>query len=245
VAKPRPLLTVPPRLPGRRLPSEKEILEAADMVSFVFERPEAAVLKKRFLEDAETYRDWLRLQDQEEARVITYLLDLTLRCPQLLARPSGFEWAIRELEGFLVQRRVNPTKDGTFWRAIELVRQGLRTGRPRDRLLDFFRYNYIQDLMYPPRELEGLVKTFKKTNAVYKVAEAEERLFGRSPDTRQIWRSHKRVEQFLGQIEARMQTESSVIAPPTKQPDREPRANTKETEKGRRRTQHPKHVKRK
>jgi len=61
------------------------------MVSFVFERPEATALKKRFLEDAEAYRDWLRLQDQEEVRAITYLLQLILRCPQLLKRPPECE----------------------------------------------------------------------------------------------------------------------------------------------------------
>jgi hypothetical protein len=232
VAKPRTLLTGTAQLPRRRLPSEKEILEAADMVSFVFERHEASALKKRFLEDAEAYRDWLRLQGQEEARVITYLLDLTLRCPQLLGRPPEFEWAMKELEEFLVQRRVSPIKDGTFWNAIGLVRKGLRTGRPRDRLLDFFRYNFIQDLMDTPRELEGLVKTFTKTKAVAQVAEAEERLFGRSPDTRQIWRSYKRVEQFLGQIEAHMKAESSGVVAPNKQPDHESRANAKDAKKG-------------
>src|SRR6267143_150568 len=99
--------------------------------------------------------------------------------------------------------------------------------------------------MHPPRELQNLLKTFKKTKAVDKLAEAEQKLFGRSPDPRQIWRSYKRVDQFIGQIEARMQAESSGVAPPTKPPDREPRANTKESEKGRRSTRHPKHVKHK
>jgi hypothetical protein len=215
------------------------------MVSFVFERPEAAALKKHFLEDAEAYRDWLRLQNQAEVQVITYLFHLILRCPQLLKRYSAFEWAMRELEEFLVQRRVDPRKDATFWKAIESVRKGLRTGRPRDSALDFFRYSFLHDLMRPPKELESLLKKFKKTNAVDKLAEAEQKLFGRSPDTRQIWRSYKRVEQFLEQIEARMQAESSSVAPSSKQPEREPRANTKDAEKGRRSARHPKHMKRK
>jgi len=215
------------------------------MVSFLFERPEAAAVKQRFLEDAEIYRDCLRGQSEEEARVIAYLLQLILRCPQLLKRTPECEWAMRELEKFLVQRRVDPRTDGTFWKAIDLVRKGMRTGRPRDKALDFFRFCFIQDLMYPPRELESLVRTLTKTKAVDQLAEAEQTLFGRSPDTRQLWRSYKWVEQFLGKIGARMQAESSCVAPPTKQPDRKPPANNKKTEKGRRQTQHHKHVKRK
>jgi hypothetical protein len=219
VAKPRTLLTGPPRFSGRRLPSEAEILETADMVSFVFECPEAAALKTRFLEDAEAYRDWLRLQNQAELRVITYLLHLILRCPQLMARSSEFTWARRELEEFLVQRRVDPRTDAIFWKAVESVRKELRTGRPRDRALDFFRYSFIHDLMHPPKELESLLNKFKKTNAVDKLAEAEQKLFGRSPDTRQIWRSYRWANQFLREVATRMQTESSLGTPSTNQAD--------------------------
>jgi hypothetical protein len=245
VAKPHKLLTPPASPAARRLPSEKEILEAADMVSFVFERPEAAALKKRFLEDAEAYRDWLRLQDQAEVRVIAYLLHLVLRCPQLLKRPPEFEWAMRELEEFLMQRRVDPRKDGTFWRAIELVRKKLRMGRPRDRALEFFRYGFIQNLMHPPRELQRSVRTLKKTKAVEQVAEAEQGLFGRSPDTRQIWRLYKRVDEFLRRIAARMQAESSPVAPLTSELDPEPRERVSAIKQGIKRSKRPKRVTRK
>jgi len=142
---------------------------------------------------------------------------------------------MRELDEFLVQRSVDRRKDRAFWKAIKLVRKGMRTGRPRDRLLDFFRYSFIQDLMYPPKELEGLLKTFKKTKAVAQAAEVEERLFGRSPDTRQIWRSFKRADQFLRQIAARMQAESSLARPPTNQLGSEPKENPKNTKKRMRR----------
>ena len=199
------------------------------MVSLVFDRPEARALKQRFLEDAEAYRDWLRLQDQNETQVITYLLHLILRCPQLLKRPPEFEWAMRELEEFLVQRKIHPRKDGTFWKAIELVRKELRTGRPRDRALDFFRYRFIHDLMCPPKELESVCKRLKKTEAVNLAAEAEQQWFERSPDTRQIWRSYKRVDQSLRQLAARMQAESSLAPPPTNQFDSKPKERPETT----------------
>lgn len=245
MAKPRTLLTLRASPAARRLPSEKELFETADMVSFLFELPEAAALKQRFLEDAEIYRDWLRVQNKEEARVITYLLHLILRCPQLLKRPPECEWVMRELEEFLVQRTVDPRQDGVFWAAMKLVRKELRIGRPRDKALDFFRYGFIQNLMHPPRIPECAIKTFTKTKAVDQLAEAEQKLFKRSPDTRSIWRSYQRVEQFLQEVAPRMRTESSRVPLLTKKIDREPRDNPKVTEKGRRRTQHAKHVKRK
>lgn len=232
MAKSRTLLTAPTSSAARRLPSEREIFDTADMLSFVFDRPEAAALKQRFLEEVEFYRDWLQLQHDAEVRGIAYLFHLLLRCPQLLKRPPEWEWALRELEECLVQRRIDPSKDEAFWNAIDLVRKGMRTGRPRDRALDFFRYNLIHNLMHPPRELESSVKKFKKTKAVAQAAEAEQTLFRRSPDTRQIWRSYQRVDQFLRQIAATMQAESSRVSPPTKTPDCEPREGPRDTNKG-------------
>ena len=210
MAKPRKLLTPLDSATARRLPSEKEISETADMVAFVFERPEAGPLKKRFLEDAEAYRHWLRLQgDEDEGRVIAFLLQLILRCPQLLKRPPEFEWAMQELERLFVQRTVDPKKDEAFWKAMDLLRKGMRTGRPRNKALDFFRYGFITDLMNPPRQLEGLVVKFNKTQAVDQLAGAEQKLFDRVPDTRVIWRSHKRVKDFLRNISERIRVESS------------------------------------
>lgn len=246
MAKPRTLVTASALSVTRRLPSEKEIFDTGDMLSFVFDRPEAAALKKRFLEDAEAYWDWLRLQHAADARGIAYLIHLILRCPQLLTqRPPESEWIMRELGEFLVQRTVDPRQDGAFWKALELVRKGMRLGRPRDRALDFFRYSFIQNLMYPPRQLESVVETFKKTNAVNQLAEAEQQLFERSPDTRAIWRSYKRVDQFLRQTAARMQAESSLSPPPTKQLDSEPKETPKKSKKRMTQSQHQKRVRRK
>lgn len=222
MAKPRTLLTAPAFSAARRLTSEKEIFDTADMVTFVFDRPEAAALKQRFWKDAEAYRDWLRLQPAADVRGLAFLFQLLLRCPQvLIQRPPESEWIMRELGEVLVQRTIDPRQDGAFWKAVEQVRKKLRTGHSRDKALDFFRYGFIQDLMHPPMQLETMPKTFKKTAAVNQLAEAEEKLFGRSPDTRGIWRSYKRVDQFLRKTAARIQADSSFGSPPRKELDSE------------------------
>ena len=86
--------------------------------------------------------------------------------------------------------------------------------------------------MHPPRIPGYSVNTFTKTKAVDQLAEADQNLFERSPDTRSIWRSYQRVEQFLKEVAARMQNVSSRVPLLTKKIDLEPRDNPKYLRKG-------------
>lgn len=55
-------LAVQQSVTSQRLPTEREILELAEMTSYVFDSPDAVGLKERLKEQAEVYRDWLRCQ---------------------------------------------------------------------------------------------------------------------------------------------------------------------------------------
>jgi hypothetical protein len=212
VSKARQILTVSK---VRRLPPEDEILEMAELASYVFDLPESAGLRTSLKHDSFVHFGMLKM---EEKPIITYFLQLILRCPQILRRPPGFEWILDELQPIMLARKMDPEVDTEFWQAIQHVRAAIRPGRPRDRTRDFFRYKFITDLMAPPQQLKGIVK-LNKTKAVERCSEAEQRLFGGSPDVRAIWRSVRRVEQFLQQLGQRIQTESSFVQ--TDQPERD------------------------
>jgi hypothetical protein len=244
------------------------------MTSSVFDSSEAVGFKERLQEQAEVYRDWLQSQqlmkdeayqaslgtdEQGRRRVaygigpqrafpgpesLTFLLALLFTCPQILSQPAGFEWVLRDLEKVFVTRRLDPESDRIFEKAMNKARRRSRVGPPKDKALEYFRYDTINELMNPSVIGPGVAQ-MNKTKAVEFVAEMETRLVNGEGGTRSIWTSHKRVDQFLRQLTERMRAESSRVPPPTKPLDREPRERARETKKGRRRAPHPKRVNRK
>ena len=173
---------------GRRLPTERGILELAEMTSYVFDSSNAVGLKMRLKNEAEAYRDWLhyKQQQQDEAdhaslgkdergynRVaygigaqrslpgpgsLTFLLSLILTCPQILSRPAGFEWVLQDLEKILTSRRLNQEFDRTFATAVNKARSRSRVGPPTDKALDYFRYATINELMNPSVVIPGVTQ---------------------------------------------------------------------------------------
>jgi hypothetical protein len=272
---PHTVLAAPQSVISQRLPTEREILELAEMTSYVFDSPNAVGLKERLKEQAEAYRDCLRhqqrLQDdadqaslgtdeQGHRRVayglgaqrafpgpesLTFLLALLFTCPQMLSQPAGFEWVLRDLEKVLVTRRLDPESDRIFEKAMNKSRTRSRVGPPKDKAVEFFRYTTIHELMNPSVVIPEVTAKLNKTKAVEFVAAMETRLFNGGGGTRSIWTAHKRVDQFLRQLTERVQAKPSCAPSPTKTLDREPQESAGETEKGIRRTQHPKRVRRK
>jgi hypothetical protein len=206
------------------------VLELAEMASYVFDQPKATGLKKRLSEDAEAYRDWLLFKQQYQ-QWIAYILQLILRCPPLLTRPPGFAWVLQDLEQILNRRRWELKLDRDFWRALRQVRGP--KGRPRGRALDFFRYNLVAGFMHPPEQLKALTKSVRKTKAVKLAAFAEQQMLGRSPDRSVIWRSYKRIDQYLRMTVDRMQAESS---PGLTQPEGSNRPSGRSSDQARTRT---------
>jgi hypothetical protein len=238
---------------SHRLPTERDILELAEMTSYVFDSPDAVGLKERLKEQAEVYRDWLQLQQlqKDEAynaslgvdeeghdRVaygigaqrsfpgpesLTFLLALILTCPQILSQPAGFEWALQDLTQVLVARRLDPASDRPFGKAMNKARTRSRVGPPKDKAFEYFRYAAITELMHPSVVIPNVKSTkLKKTKAVEFVAAMEMRLGNGAGDTRSIWKSCKRVKQFLRQLTDRAHAETSLGPPPTQTLDCEP-----------------------
>jgi hypothetical protein len=177
---------------------------------------------------------------------LTFLFALIFTCPQILSKPAGFDWVLPDLEAVLVARRFDPETDQLFERAMNKARTRSRVGPPKDKALECFRYATINELMNPSVVIPGVVPAkMNKTKAVEFVAAMETRLFNGEGGTRSIWTSYKRVDQFLRQLTERMRAESSLMSPPTKNLDGEPRERARETEKGSRRATHPKRMKHK
>jgi len=177
---------------------------------------------------------------------LTFLFALIFTCPLILSQPAGFEWVLQDLEAVLVARRLDPRTDRMFARAMNKARTKSRVGPPKDKALEYFRYGTINELMNPSVLFPGVVPAkMNKTKAVESVAAMETRLFNGEGGTRSIWKSYKRVDQFLRQLTERMRPESSLMPLLTKNLDREPGEHATETEKGSRRATHPKRMKRK
>jgi hypothetical protein len=237
--------------PKKVRPIDHELFELAEKVALIFDRPEAAPLRARLLEEALAYRNQLRpyrLEGywQTMTKWIAFLLRMILVCPRLLSRPPEFEWVMGDLEWILTQRRLDPDFDRDFWDAMSRVKKVLRTGYPRNRALDSFRFNTVQGLMHAPVEFMNTdvrVKTFSKSEAVERAAELEGKLFGRQPPhERVVYRSVARVEKELTELTALLRAPSSLGPPPTEQRD-SPRI--KKTSKRSRRSPRQKRVKRK
>jgi len=246
---------------GGPLPPEREILKLAEQVSYVFGLSEAEGLKEQLRRDAEVYRDWLQynqhLEDEahnlslgfdEKGRkrvaygigaqrshpgleTLTFLLALLFTCPQILSRPSGFEWVLRDLEKVLVTRRLDPPTDQIFQKAMNKARIRSRVGPPKDKALEYFRYATINELMNPSVVIPGVTAKMGKTKAVEFVAGMETRLFDGEGGTSSIWKSYRRVKRFLRQLTERVQAKPSLVPPPTKTLDRKPRERGRKTKK--------------
>lgn len=247
---------------SQRVPTERDILKLAEMVSYVFDSPDAAGLKKRLMEEAEVYRDWLRFQqllkdeaynaslgmdEQGRRRVayglgvqrsspgqesLTFLLALLFTCPQILSRPAGFEWVLQDLEKVLVARRLDPPSDRIFEKAMNKARTRSRVGPPKDKALEYFRYATMNELMNPTVVIPGKTAKLHKTKAVEFVAGMEVRLVNGKGGTRSIWTAHKRVERLVQQLSECVQATPAPVPPPTTNLDREPCERDGETKKG-------------
>jgi hypothetical protein len=189
---PKPHTVLAASVRSQRIPTERDILELAEMTSYVFDSPEAVGLKARLKEKAEVYRDWLQSQqlmkdeaynaslgkdEQGRCRVaygigtqrslsdpesVTFLLGLLFTCPQILSQPAGFEWVLQDLEMVLFVRRLDPPSDQVFENAINRARITSRVGPPKDKALESFRYATIKLMMNPSTVLPG-VKVKKTT----------------------------------------------------------------------------------
>lgn len=241
------------RTPSRRLkrrPREAEFFEFAEKVALIFDRPEAAHLRARLFEEATTYRNRYRPHGPADLWATTtkwtaFLLRLILTCPRILARPPDFEWVMDDLEWILIRRRVDLKYDRDFWDAVDRIRGPIRTGRPHDKALDYFRYETVQNLMNPPAQLKDLVKRSEKEEAVMRTADMEERLFEKRPDRRVIYRSLERVERKLRELNALLKPQSSYGSQPTTQLGTEPKQAPKKIAGRRRQSARPKSMRRK
>jgi len=123
---------------------------------------------------------------------------------------DDLQWALRH-------RKLRPDVDRDFWDAMKKVRRLLTQGRPGNKAWDFFRYEWLLNLMYPLTthpEL-GLVRRKKrvtKTKAVTELADMEERWYGRRPDLREIWRSLQRVEDYVERLQAQLEIARTNLA---------------------------------
>ena len=180
----------------------KDLFQLAEAVAAFYGTSCGEAATARFCRVAKEYRDVV----QAEGRVpwFTYVIRLLLTCPVLLERPPGFEWVREDLRWALDNRRFSKEVDRDFWRAVNDVRALFRSGRPGNKARDFFRYEMVQEIMNPVTTAPGQglirVKGCSKSEAVEQMAEMEQRWSRRNPDTRNIWRSLQRVEDYLLKI---------------------------------------------
>ena len=231
-------------------PLDAELFELVEKVALIFDRPEAAHLKWKLFEDAGAYRDRIRYHGPADSWATTtkwtaFLLRMILTCPRLLSRPPEFEWVMDDLEWILTRRRLHPGFDRDFWNAVARVKKVIRTGHPRNRALDSFRFTTVQDLMRAPEQLVNMVKTFSKSEAVERAAEMEGKLLGtRPPHERVVYRSLARVENELKELDDLLRAPSSPSPPPATTLDSEPNARPKNTKKRMSRSTHPTRMRR-
>ena len=236
--------------PKKIRPLDYEFFQFAEQVAQVFDRPEAAHLRTRLFQEATTLRNRYyprRIEDRwaTKAKWIAFLLRMILTCPQILSRPPDFEWVMDDLEWILTRRKLHPGYDRDFWDAVDRIRVSMRTGHPRDKALDYFRFETVQSLMNPPAQLKDFVKTSSKSEAVERAADMEGNLFGERPHERVIYRSLKRVEKELKEVNDLLQAKSSHSPPPTQKLDSEPEPRAKKSKKRTTSSTRPKRVRRK
>jgi hypothetical protein len=211
--------------PKKLRPLDAEVFELADKVAMVFDRPDAVHARARLFHDATAYRNRYRPHGPEDLWATTtkwtaFLLRLILTCPRILSRPHDFEWVMTDLEWILIRRRISSRAERDFWDALKRVTKAMRrTGLPRDKALDYVRFERVQSLTHPPVQLEGLVAKLSKSEAIECVADLEEKLVGKRPHERVIYRSLERVEKELKEIKDLLGASPSFGPPPTEQRD--------------------------
>ena len=221
------------RRPKKVRPLDAEVFELAEKVALIFDRPEAVHLKWKLFEEAGAYRDRIRPHGPADQWATTtkwtaFLLRMILTCPRLLSRPPEFEWVMDDLEHILTRRNWEASFERDFWNAVARVKKVTRTGHPRDRALDYFRFTTVQGLMHAPEQLVNMVKTFSKSEAVDRAAEMEAKLLGtRPPHERVVYRSLARVEKEQEELNALLRPESSPGPPPATNLDSEPNEDPK------------------
>lgn len=231
-------------------PAENDFFRFATQVALVFDKPEAAPLRARLFHEASAIRNQYRPYTQENLSAnmtpwTAFLLRLILTCPRMLSRPPFFEWVLEDLEWILIRRRFDPRYDQEFWDAVDGIRITIRAGHPHDKALDYFRFETVHSLMNAPAQLQGLVEACGKEEAVLRAADMEERLFGKLPDRRVIYRSVKRVEKELEGITTLLEAQSSLSPPHTRPLQSEPEEHATPSPKHGTRSAHPKRERRK
>ena len=201
---------------GGTRPRVGSFFELAEAVGLFYGTKGTAAAIKEFRDVAQAYRGVAKAQGQ--GAWLTYVIRLLFTCPLLLQRPPGLEWVTDDLQWALRHRQLRPDVDRDFWKAVTTVRGMMVTrGRPRDKAWEFFRYEWMVNLMYPVTTHPefGLVRTKKrvnKTTAVTELADLEERWSGRRPAERQIWRSVQRVEAYVERLQAQLKIARTNLA---------------------------------
>jgi hypothetical protein len=205
---------------GGTRPRVRELFELAEAVELFYGTKGADAAIEELRDVLQAYRHVVKKQSQKaksHVAWLTYVLRLLLICPVLLQRPSGLEWVTDDLQWALRHRKVRPDVDRDFWEAVRKVRGLLTRGRPGNKARDFFRYEWVLNLMYPvTTDPEfGLVRTkqrVNKTKAVTELADIEERWHGRRPDLREIWRSLQRVEAYVEKLQVQLHIARTNLA---------------------------------
>ena len=207
---------------SRTGPRVVSLFELAEAVGLFYGAKGANAATKEFREVAQEYRHVAKKQSQ--VAWLTYVLRLLLACPLLLQRPSGLEWVTDDLQWALRHRKLRPDVNRDFWDAVKTVRGLLPRGRPGNKTLDFFRYEWVLNEMYyvtthPKLGLVRAKQRMSKTKAVTELADLEERWYGRRPDPlREIWRSLERVETHVGKLKAQLEIACTYRAVRAKKP---------------------------
>lgn len=119
------------------------------------------------------------------------------------------------------------------------------TGHPHDKALDYFRFETVQSLMNPPVQLKNIAATSSKSQAVTRAADMEEKLLGKRPHERVVYRSHEKVEKELKEITALLRPPASLSPPPKIKLDSNPKEIPTKTKKLMTQSKRQKRVKRK
>lgn len=194
---------------GGTRPQVGSLFELAEAVGLFYGMKGTKAAIKEFRDVAQGYRHVAKGEGQ--GAWLTYVIRLLLACPLLLQRPPGLEWVTDDLQWALRHRKLRPDVDRDFWKAVTTVRGMMVTGgQPRDKAWEFFRYEWMLNLMYPVTTHPecGLVRTKKrvnKTTAVTELADMEERWSGQRPYDREIWRSFQRVEAYVERLQAQVE----------------------------------------
>ena len=186
-------------------PLDSEFFHFAELVALVFDRPEAAHLRSRLFHEASAYRNRYRPHRVEDfwatkTKWTAFLVRLILVCPRILSRPPDFEWVMDDLEWLLARRKFDPTIDRDFWDALKRIRGPIRTGHPRNRALEYFRFETVETHVNPPAPLKGIIAICGKEEALRRTADIEEQSLGTRPHERVIRRSYDRVKQELKEL---------------------------------------------